>query len=68
MMEMFQKNANVQIAMGVPWAIDEPKDLKTFRIGLFGLDKLQNKDSTIDTMDHAFSSVFDDNNNKKKAV
>lgn len=60
MMELFQKHANVQIAMGVPWSINEPEDLKTFRIGLFGLDKLQNMDSTIDTMDNAFSLVFDD--------
>ena len=30
----------VQIAAGVPLQCDEPADFKTFRLGLFGLDKL----------------------------
>ena len=45
MMQMFQTTTNttarpLQIAMGVPWKLNEPVGLKTFRIGLFGLDKL----------------------------
>jgi aspartate aminotransferase-like enzyme len=32
----------LQIAPGVPLACDEGPDFKTFRIGLFGLDKLKN--------------------------
>ena len=38
--------AGTQIAAGVPFMIDEPKDTKTFRIGLFGLDKLKNPPAT----------------------
>ncbi|MFT4434427.1 aminotransferase class V-fold PLP-dependent enzyme [Caballeronia sp. 15715] len=34
-------DAGLQIAPGVPLQCDEPEDFKTFRIGLFGLDKLQ---------------------------
>ena len=41
MMNRF-KEQGLQIAMGVLWKIDEPDGLKTFRIGLFGLDKLGN--------------------------
>jgi alanine-glyoxylate transaminase/serine-glyoxylate transaminase/serine-pyruvate transaminase len=31
----------VQSAAGVPLMCDEPADFRTFRLGLFGLDKLQ---------------------------
>ena len=31
----------VQVAAGVPLRCDEPESFKTFRIGLFGLDKLE---------------------------
>ncbi len=37
----------LQIAAGVPLQCDEPADFQTFRIGLFGLDKLQNVDGTV---------------------
>ncbi|MGY2372808.1 hypothetical protein ACW9HT_28815, partial [Pseudomonas sp. SDO5201_S390] len=32
----------LQIVAGVPLHCDEPADFKTFRVGLFGLDKLGN--------------------------
>ena len=38
----------MQIAAGVPLMCDEPEDFKSFRIGLFGLDKLHNVDRTVD--------------------
>merc|ERR1712159_39167 len=38
--------AGTQVAAGVPFMIDEPSDTKTFRIGLFGLDKLRNPEKT----------------------
>lgn len=38
--------AGTQIAAGVPFMIGEPSDTKTFRIGLFGLDKLINPTKT----------------------
>jgi aspartate aminotransferase-like enzyme len=37
----------MQIAAGVPLECGEGKEFKTFRLGLFGLDKLQNPDRTI---------------------
>lgn len=40
-------DAGIQIAGGVPLACDEPADFQTFRIGLFGIDKLQNIDRTV---------------------
>ena len=40
----------LQIAAGVPLRCDEPEDFQTFRIGLFGLDKLQNIARTVSTL------------------
>jgi aspartate aminotransferase-like enzyme len=40
----------IQIAPGVPLQCDEPADFRTFRLGLFGLDKLLNVDRTVDTL------------------
>lgn len=37
----------LQIAAGVPLQCDEPEGFQTFRLGLFGLDKLQNVDRTV---------------------
>ncbi|MFC0132700.1 aminotransferase [Massilia eurypsychrophila] len=47
--------AGVQIGAGVPLQCDEPADFKTFRIGLFGLDKLHNIERTVST----FAAVLD---------
>ncbi|GFE65965.1 aminotransferase class V-fold PLP-dependent enzyme [Litoreibacter roseus] len=45
-----------QIAAGVPLECDEPADFRTFRIGLFGLDKLYDTDRTL----AALQTVLDD--------
>ncbi len=37
----------MQIAAGVPLQCDEPEDFRTFRLGLFGLDKLYDVDGTL---------------------
>jgi aspartate aminotransferase-like enzyme len=37
----------LQTAAGVPLMCDEPSDFMTFRIGLFGLDKLYNPDRSV---------------------
>jgi aspartate aminotransferase-like enzyme len=37
----------MQIAAGVPLQCDEPADFRTFRIGLFGLDKLYDVEGTL---------------------
>ena len=47
----------LQTAAGVPLQCDEPADFKTFRIGLFGLDKLANIDRTVAHLAHALSQV-----------
>jgi alanine-glyoxylate transaminase / serine-glyoxylate transaminase / serine-pyruvate transaminase len=57
MMNQF-KEQGLQIAMGVPWRIDEPDGLKTFRIGLFGLDKLGNIPQVLATMERALDVVL----------
>lgn len=48
----------LQIAAGVPLQCDEPEDFQTFRIGLFGLDKLQNVDRTVETLNKALSRIL----------
>jgi aspartate aminotransferase-like enzyme len=40
----------LQTAAGVPLQCDEGPDFKTFRLGLFGLDKLGNIDRTVQTL------------------
>ena len=40
----------MQIAAGVPLMCDEPEDYRSFRLGLFGLDKLHNIDRTVDNL------------------
>lgn len=40
----------MQIAAGVPLQCDEPEGFQTFRLGLFGLDKLYNIDRTVDRL------------------
>ena len=47
----------LQIAAGVPLQCDEPADFRTFRIGLFGLDKLRTVDRTVASLDTAFSQL-----------
>ena len=41
------KQAGLQVAAGVPLMCDEGDDFSTFRIGLFGLDKLADVDATV---------------------
>ena len=47
----------LQIAAGVPLACDEPADFRTFRIGLFGLDKLKNVERTVATLERALDAL-----------
>mgnify|MGYP001413191614 CR=1 FL=1 len=50
--------SGLQIAAGVPLMCDEPQDFSTFRIGLFGLDKLQNVDRTADSLRTALDKLI----------
>jgi aspartate aminotransferase-like enzyme len=50
-------DAGLQIAAGVPLACDEGADFKTFRIGLFGLDKLHHIDRTVSRLAQALHAM-----------
>jgi aspartate aminotransferase-like enzyme len=49
--------AGVQIAAGVPLQCDEGPDFKTFRIGLFGLDKLKDVDQAVARFESVLEAV-----------
>ena len=48
----------MQIAAGVPLMCDEPDDFKTFRLGLFGLDKLYDVDKTLARLARVVNKVL----------
>lgn len=48
----------MQIAAGVPLQCDEPADFRTFRLGLFGLDKLYDVAGTIERLKAVFDRVL----------
>jgi len=48
----------LQIAAGVPLQCDEPEDFQSFRLGLFGLDKLHNIDRTVATLENALDKLI----------
>lgn len=50
-------NLGLQIAAGVPLRCDEPEGFQTFRIGLFGLDKLQNVDRTVAKFEASLNQI-----------
>ncbi len=50
--------AGLQIAAGVPLQCDEPADFRSFRIGLFGLDKLGDIDRTVRHLEQALDRVL----------
>ena len=50
-------DAGMQIAAGVPLQCDEPAGFSTFRIGLFGLDKLSDVDEAVSRFEAALDSV-----------
>lgn len=47
----------IQIAAGVPLKCGEPEGFQTFRLGLFGLDKLQNIDRTVSQLESAILQI-----------
>jgi aspartate aminotransferase-like enzyme len=49
--------AGLQIAAGVPLMCDEPADFRTFRIGLFGLDKLRDVEGTVRALQAALETL-----------
>lgn len=49
--------AGVQVAGGVPLMCDEGDHFQTFRIGLFGLDKLHHTQRSVENLEQAIKSV-----------
>ncbi len=47
----------LQIAAGVPLMVDESADYRSFRIGLFGLDKLNDIDRTVVNLKEALEGI-----------
>lgn len=48
----------LQIAAGVPLRCGEAEDFRTFRLGLFGLDKLHEPVRTVDALDKALRQIL----------
>jgi aspartate aminotransferase-like enzyme len=48
----------LQIAAGVPLMVDEGPDYRSFRLGLFGLDKLLDVPASLARLEAAFDEVF----------
>ena len=48
----------LQIAAGVPLQCDEAEGFRTFRIGLFGLDKLQDIERSVASLELALDRIF----------
>ena len=48
----------MQIAAGVPLQCDEPQGFQTFRLGLFGLDKLYDVDATVARLKRVVDEVL----------
>ena len=47
----------VQTAAGVPLQCDEPADFRSFRIGLFGLEKLHQPERTVKSLEEALNKL-----------
>jgi len=51
------RELGLQSAAGVPLQCNEPPSFRTFRLGLFGLDKLQNVDRTVSALERALAKL-----------
>ena len=49
----------LQTAAGVPLQCDEPADFRSFRIGLFGLEKLHQPERTLSILENALNQLGD---------
>ena len=48
----------MQIAAGVPLMVGEGEDYKSFRLGLFGLDKLKDVDASVGRLEAVLDQVL----------
>ena len=51
--------SGLQSAAGVPLQCDEGADYRSFRLGLFGLEKLHNPERTVDNLAQALNAILD---------
>ena len=51
------KDIGIQIAAGVPLQCDEGDDYQTFRLGLFGLDKLKDVEAVVKKLEQAINQI-----------
>ncbi|WP_417547949.1 aminotransferase class V-fold PLP-dependent enzyme [Marinobacter segnicrescens] len=54
------REQGLQTAAGVPLMCDEPENFLSFRVGLFGLEKLNNIDRTVDNLRQALAAIGKD--------
>ena len=54
------KRRGLQIATGVTWRIDKPEGLETFRLGLFGLDKIGDVPGCVGTLHTALDAMLEE--------
>lgn len=52
------REEGLQIAAGVPLQVGEGAEFKTFRIGLFGLDKISDIPATLARLERAVAAIF----------
>ncbi|MES2542789.1 MAG: aminotransferase class V-fold PLP-dependent enzyme [Pseudomonadota bacterium] len=52
------RSEGLQIAAGVPLQVGEGPEFRTFRLGLFGLDKLKDVDATVERLKQAVDAVL----------
>ena len=52
------KDIGMQIAAGVPLQCDEGDDYQTFRLGLFGLDKLKDVDAVVKKLEQTINQII----------
>ncbi len=58
----------LQTAAGVPLMCDEPADFRTFRVGLFGLDKLANIERTVASLATALDRILGAATDRREAA
>ena len=51
------KEHGLQVAAGVPLHCDEPEGFSSFRVGLFGLDKLEDVDAAVGRLERALAEL-----------
>lgn len=58
----------LQTAAGVPLMCDEPAEFRTFRVGLFGLDKLMNVERTVASLGAALERIVGTATDRREAA